>query len=56
MPSPEDLHEAADSLRRIIELTEPDGSPYDDRLRDHLELAADVLGAGAEADEKRGDS
>jgi len=49
MPSNRDLRQVADTLRRIVELTEhlPDDSSPDAALRDRLELAADVLeGAG----------
>jgi hypothetical protein len=49
MPSNRDLRQAADSLRQIVELTEhlPEDSPPDRALRDHLELAADVLEGAA---------
>ncbi len=52
MPSPEDIHRSAEIVRKLVALTEglPDDSPVDARLRDRLELAADVLDATAEAD------
>lgn len=45
MPSNRDLRQAAESMRRIVELTEhlPGDSPPDASLRDRLELAAEVL-------------
>jgi len=53
MLSTADMHEAAESLRRVVAATEnlPDDSPSDARLRDRLELAADVLDAAGEAPE-----
>lgn len=41
------MHKAAESLRKIAASTLglPDDSPADARLRDQLELAADVLDA-----------
>lgn len=50
MPTARDLRQAADTLRRIVELTEdlPDDSPPDAALRDRLELAADVLEGAAQ--------
>jgi hypothetical protein len=49
MPSNRNLRQAADTLHRIVELTEqlPDDSPPDRALRDRLELAADVLEGAA---------
>jgi len=45
VPSNRDLRQVANTLRRIVELTEhlPEDSPPDAALRDRLELAADVL-------------
>jgi len=50
----EDLHAAAEQLRKISALTEglPGDSPNDARLRDRLELSADVLDATAGADQE----
>ena len=47
--SANDLRRTARSLRKVVELTEglPEDSPADARLRDRLELAADVLEAAA---------
>lgn len=44
---PTDTHKAAQSLRKIADLTYglPEDSPADAHLRDRLELAADVLDA-----------
>ena len=51
----EDLHAAVERLRKISALTEglPGDSPNDARLRDRLELAADVLDATGEPDQER---
>jgi hypothetical protein len=45
--------EAAESLRKVAELTTglPEESPADARLRDRLELAADVLDTTAKTEE-----
>ena len=52
VPSTKEMRHAAISLRKIAEATTglPDDSPTDARMRDRLELAADVLDAGAGAD------
>jgi hypothetical protein len=53
VPSPKDMRQAAESLRKLADRTTglPEDSPADAQLRDRLELAADVLDAGAEAEE-----
>ena len=50
---PSDTSKAAESLRKVAALTSnlPDDSPSDAKLRDRLELAAEVLDAAAEAQE-----
>ena len=50
-----DLHTAAEQLRKISAMTEglPGDSPNDARLRDRLELAADVLDTTGEPDLER---
>lgn len=50
MPSVRDLRQAANGLRRIVELTKglPEEHPRDLILQDRLELAARVLDASAE--------
>lgn len=53
VPSGKDMRRSAETLRKIAEATKGlEDSPTDARLRDRLELAADVLDAGADADEE----
>jgi hypothetical protein len=45
MPSKADLTSAAKSLRLVLDNLPPAGTPTDGRLRDRLQLAADILSA-----------
>lgn len=43
MPSKAELAQAARSIRLLLEELPGEASQHDARLRDHLELAADIL-------------
>lgn len=53
MVAKRDLQRAARSLHRLAEADLPENTSTDDRLRDRLELAAEVLHAAGERGERR---